>query len=162
MIVLTLALVSPAAAWAQGHPDFSGKWKLDPAKSDPPPNAGRAGGGGGGGGGANEPIQLIQDDKEFKVHTDTRQNGPQTVTYKLDGSESVNEVMAGGESTTTKSVAKWDGAKLVIVTHREYAGAQVTLTETRWLEGDDLLMTTNYSGGPNNGLTRKVIYHKVQ
>ena len=39
-----------------------------------------------------------------------------TSTYKLDGTESTNQMMGRGGSMEAKSTAKWDGNKLVITT----------------------------------------------
>src|SRR3954470_21321309 len=68
-------------------------------------------GGGGGGRGGGGPMTVKQTATELSVETQGR-NGPQTRTYKLDGSETE---MAMGQMTAKVS-AKWDGSKLVITT----------------------------------------------
>ena len=119
VIVTALALALPAVARAQSKPDFSGSWTLDQSKSDPPPMRGGGGGGGGGregrgrggfGGGAQT---IRQSGNELSITSEGR-GGPQTMTYKLDGSESTNKVMGRGGEMDAKSKARWDGSKLVI------------------------------------------------
>ena len=112
LLLATLAaMVIPFAARAQSKADFSGTWTLDTAKSDPPPQ--RGGGGGGGGRGPAGPLEIKQTATEIAI-------GP--ATYKLDGSESINEGR-GGQAT---SKARWDGAKLVIETSRDIQGMAIT------------------------------------
>src|SRR5690349_16425546 len=95
VLLIALALALPAAAWAQGKPDFSGSWTLNTEKSDPPPQ--RGGGGGGGGRGGGGPQTIKQTATTLSITTQGR-GGEQTRTYNLDGSESTNKVMGrGGE-----------------------------------------------------------------
>jgi hypothetical protein len=159
-IVFALALAMPIAAWAQAKPDFSGTWTMNAEKSDPPPQ-GRGGGGGGGRGPAG-PITIKQTGTELSVMSEGRQ-GPQTLTYKLDGSESTNQMMGrGGAATTVKSKAKWDGSSLVIETTQDMGGTPVTSTAKRRLDNDgkDMIVETSTTGGPNGPMTRKVVYTK--
>src|SRR2546427_927612 len=88
LTALIAAVVLPFHVRAQAKPDFSGTWTLDTAKSDPAPQ-GRGGGGGAG------PVTIKQTGAELAVTSEGRQ-GPQTMTYKLDGSESSNQVMGRG------------------------------------------------------------------
>src|SRR5207237_960190 len=104
VIVVALAV----AGFAQ-KPDFSGTWTPEPNAAAP------AGGGGGGGGrGGGGPMTVKQTATELSVETQGR-NGPQTRTYKLDGTET--EVQMG--QATAKVSAKFDGNKLVITTKTE-------------------------------------------
>src|SRR5437868_8154021 len=118
-LAAALAVILPFTAHAQAKPDFSGTWTLDAAKSDPPPQ----GRGGGGGGGGSQTIK--QSGTELSVTTEGRQ-GPQTMTYKLDGSQSVNKVMGRGGEQEVKSTAKWDGSTLIIETTRDFQGTAIT------------------------------------
>ena len=79
----------PFPARAQTKPDFSGTWTINAGKSDPAPE-----GGGGGGGGAG-PLTIKQTATDSRVTSEGRQ-GPQTMTYKLDGSASSNEITGRG------------------------------------------------------------------
>src|SRR5437870_11167333 len=98
LTALIAAVVLPFGLRAQTKPDFSGTWTMDAAKSDPAPQ-GRGGGGGMGG-----TVTIKQTGTELAVTTEGRQ-GPQTMTYKLDGSPSSNEVMGRGGAQTVKSTA---------------------------------------------------------
>jgi len=152
-LALTTAVILPFAARAQGKADFSGTWTLDTAKSDPPPQ-GRGGGGGGGS------VTIKQTGTELMITSEGRQ-GPQTMTYKLDGSESTNQVMGRGGATTAKSTAKWDGASLVIQTTRDFNGTAITSKEVRRLDnGGKEMQVETTTQTPNGEQKRKTVYSK--
>jgi hypothetical protein len=150
-IVVALALVMPIAAWAQSKPDFSGTWTVNAEKSDPPP-------GGGGGRGPGGPITIKQTATELSITSQGRQ-GSQTLTYKLDGTESTNPGRGGMEE---KSKAKWDGSTLVVETTQDMNGTPMTSTVKRRLDNDgkDMIVETSMTGMPNGPTTRKVVYTK--
>src|SRR5947209_987506 len=125
-LVAVVGVVLLHSAHAQNKPDFTGTWKLDAAKSDPLP-AGR----GAGRGADNLTIKQVGDD--MLIVREGRQ-GPQMMTYKLDGSESTNIIARRGGETQTKSKAKWDGSNLVIETTRPLAGTPITTKEVRKLD----------------------------
>ena len=153
LTALVAAMVIPFPARAQGKPDFGGTWTLDTAKSDPPPQ-----GRGGGGGGAT--LTIKQTGTELAVTSEGRQ-GPQTMTYKLDGSPSSNEVMGRGGAQTVKSTAKWEGATLVIETTRDIQGMSITTKEVRSLSADGKVMTIeSATQTPQGEMKRKVVYTK--
>jgi hypothetical protein len=155
LTAMVAALVIPFPARAQGKPDFSGTWTLDTAKSDPPPQ-GR--GGGGGGGGAT--LTIKQTGTELTVTSEGRQ-GPQTMTYKLDGSPSSNEVMGRGGAQTVKSTAKWDGSSLLIESTREFNGITITTKEVRRLDnGGKEMVVESTTQTPQGEQKRKVVYTK--
>ena len=159
LFLLALALAMPIAASAQAKPDFSGTWTMNAEKSDPPPQRGGGGGGGGGGGrGGGGPITIKQTATELSITSEGRQ-GPQTLTYKLDGSVSTNPGRGGME---VKSTAKWDGSTLVVETTQDMGGTAVTSTVKRRLDngGKSLIQETSTTGGPNGPTTRKVVYDK--
>jgi len=140
---LTAALVVAlaAAGYAQ-KPDFSGVWTpdVDPAAAAPAP------GGGGGGRGGGGPMTVKQTATELSVETQGR-NGPQTRTYKLDGSES--EVQMG--QMTAKVSAKWDGSKLVITTKTDQGEQTAT-----WSLADGKLKVDRTGGrGPSSTTYKK-------
>jgi hypothetical protein len=137
---LTAALVVAlaVAGYAQ-KPDFSGVWTpdVDPAA------AAAAGGGGRGGGG---PMTVKQTATELSVETQGR-NGPQTRTYKLDGSET--EMPMG--QATAKVSAKWDGSKLVITTKTDQGEQTAT-----WSLADGKLKVDRTGGrGPSSTTYKK-------
>ena len=144
LLTLAAAVVLPFSARAQGKTDFSGTWTLDASKSDP----GRGGGGGGGGRGPGGPVTIKQTASEIAIGA---------ATYKLDGSESVNQMQGRGGPTEAKSKTHWDGAKLVIETTREVGGNMVASTEIRSLSADGKEMTVETSF---NGNTRKTVFTK--
>jgi len=147
-VVLALAVVT--LAFAQAKPDFSGKWMLDPAKSEM--GGGQGGPPGGAGRGPSGPMVLKQSATELVRET---QRGEQSVTatYKLDGSESTN---AMGQMTA-KSTAKWDGDKLVIKTVRETPNGTMETTETYSLGADGKELTVVNSSQRGE---RKSVYTK--
>ncbi len=132
LLVVVLAVAVAGLAVAQGRPDFSGKWapKADPNAAPP------AGGGGGGRGGGGGPFAVKQTAAEL---TQERTMGEATVTsvYKLDGTESVNKTQRG----ESKSVAKFDGGKLVIKTVAEGPNGPAETTATWSLSGDGKELT---------------------
>jgi hypothetical protein len=142
MLLLAMmgAVILPFAARAQSKTDMSGTWTLDASKSDAP--MGRGGRGGGRGGG---PVEIRQTADSITI-------GP--ATYKLDGSESVNE----GRGGQMKSKAHWDGVKLVIETTRDMQGMSITSKEVRSLSADGKEMTveTNFSTPQGDRATKQV------
>jgi hypothetical protein len=131
IIVVALAV----AGFAQ-KTDFSGTWTPEANAAAP------AGGGGGGGGrGGGGPMTVKQTATELTVERTTGR-GPQTSTYKLDGSES--EVQMG--QMTAKVSAKWDGAKLVITTKTD----QGEQTQTWSLDGGKLTIARTGGRGPSS------------
>jgi hypothetical protein len=72
-----VAVVVPFTARAQVRPDFSGTWTRDAAKSDLAPQ-GRGG------------SQTIKQTATEIAVTIAGRDGPETSTYKLDGSEGTN------------------------------------------------------------------------
>ncbi|HEY2905036.1 MAG TPA: hypothetical protein VGJ29_03990 [Vicinamibacterales bacterium] len=140
LLAFAAAVVLPFTGRAQMKTDFSGTWTLDAAKSDAP--------GGRGGRGPQGPVTVKQTASEITIGQ---------ATYKLDGSESVNQLQGRGGMVEAKSKAHWDGAKLVIDTTREVGGNTVTSTETRSLSADGKEMTVETSF---NGNTRKTVFTK--
>jgi hypothetical protein len=144
LLVVVLAVAIAGLAVAQGKPDFSGKWapKVDPNAAPP------AGGGGRGGGGG--PMTVKQ---TAATLTQERTMGETTMStvYKLDGTESVNTTQRG----ESKSVAKFDGAKLVIKTVSEGANGpqETTATWSLSADGKELTIETVRAGGNPRSMT---------
>jgi hypothetical protein len=154
-LALACAVILPFAARAQGKTDFSGTWTLDAAKSDAP--MGRGGRGGGRGGGAPAgPITITQTAGDL-----TQKRGEQTLTYKLDGSESKNQVQGRGGMQDVASKAHWDGAKLIIETTRDMGGMSITTKETRSLSADGKEMTVETAvSTPQGDINNKQVFTK--
>jgi hypothetical protein len=145
-IIATAVLAVATLAFAQA--DFSGSWapEVDPAAA--------AGGGGGGRGGGmfNAPMTVKQTKDSLTIERTIGENKV-TQTFKLDGSESVNQQMGrGGNTVEVKSVAKWDGSKLVITSKQPGPdGAIVENTQTWSVAGG--VLTIERTGGRGPGKT---------
>ena len=127
MAVFTMALAPLVAAGAQSSTDFSGTWKMDAARSESAHQAVPIG-----------PVTLVikQSATELTIETrrsdtDKNQIHSETLTYKLDGSEST---VAGTDGTPIKSQAHWEGTKLVTGTTRNIEGSTVTTTYVHSLD----------------------------
>jgi hypothetical protein len=154
LVTAIAAVILPFSAHAQSKPNFSGTWTLDTAKSDPAPQ------GRGGGGGGAVTLTIKQTGTELSVMSEGRQ-GPQTRTYKLDGSEGTNQMMGRGGATLVKSTAKWDGSSLVIESTRDFNGTPITTKEVRRLDngGKEMVVETTIQA-PNGEQKRNVVYTK--
>ena len=131
--IFTMALLSPLAAGAQNAADFSGTWKMDAARSESAHQAVPIG-----------PVTLVIKQSATELSIETRMSDPDkseihsdTLTYKLDGSESS---VAGADGTPIKSQAHWEGTKLVTGTTRNIDGSPITTTYVHGLnpKGNEL------------------------
>ena len=150
--VIAAAIFAVATVvWAQ-KPDFSGTWTLDPASA---PAAGGGGRGGGGGALGNGPATVKQTADALTIQR-SMGDAQVTLNYKLDGTESRNMLMGrGGQQADSMSTAKWDGAKLTIVTKQEMNGQVEESTQVWTLEGSTLTVETTNARG-----TQKRVYKK--
>ena len=129
---------------AQGRADFSGTWKLDPARS-----ASAAFG----------PVTLVisQSSAELKIET-TKQGETNEVTYKLDGSEL--------KTPGWTSKARWDGPALMTEVAGSINNQPVTVKEKRTLSAEgnemfvdvDLIVQHGYSPITSNYGSGKDVY----
>jgi hypothetical protein len=155
--ILTVAAVLTSfalqAAVGQAKPNFSGTWKINTEKSDP-----MGGGGGGGMGGMMAPLVITQTATEL-VTEQTMGDQVRKATYYLDGRESTNPGMRGGES---KSKATWDGNSLVIESTAMMGENQVTTKTVRTLseDGKTLTQVTTRPNQSGEMSTRKAVYDK--
>lgn len=150
LVTLLVATLGTAPARAQVKPDFSGSWILDAAKSDPAP----PGAGGGGRGGAPATSLVI---KQTPAEVSVTQ-GPQTVVYRLDGTETI-----GPPPGDIKNKASWEGDKLVLAMKREvFAGADyVTLTGREVYSLTAGVLTIERTPPQQKAQTRKLVYTKT-
>ena len=147
-VIAAAVLAVATVAFAQ-KPDFSGTWQIDPEAS------GMAGGGGGRMGGG--PMTVKQTADTLTVERSMGGN-TMTTTYKLDGTESTNQMMGRGGSMEAKSTAKWDGNKLVITT----TGANGSTTSTWYMDGASLVNEAQIPArGDQPAGTRKTYYKKA-
>src|SRR5437867_3537144 len=107
MLSLATVLLGLVAAplTAQAKPDFSGNWKLDKDKSDPPGmGMGRQGQSG------NPPadVSLFVTQMETKLVIEQKMGDrSRRLTFNLDGRESSNPGMRAGQEMKTTS--RWSG-----------------------------------------------------
>ena len=85
----------------------------------------------------------------------TQGPAPTTLTYKLDGTESVN-TMGQGEA---KSKAVWTGSTLTVTTTQDFNGNTITSKDVYSMDGANLVRT-NTRTTPAGEMTRKVVYTK--
>jgi hypothetical protein len=146
------ALASPLAAQA-AHPDFSGKWVMDPATAQGPmaPTA--------------MTLDVTQDAKMIKMGIAvSSQMGDQKLdqNVNLDGTPSKNAMNAGGMSLELVSTSAWDGATLVITTKADVQGQSIEQVD-RWTldaDGKTLNMARNASMA-GQSMTVKLTFKKV-
>ena len=130
------ALVLPFSAHGQSAIDFSGTWKMDPARSESAHQAVPIG-----------PVTLIIKQTATDLTMETRRAEPgksgtrvETLTYKLDGSETTT---AATDGTPIKCRAHWEGAKLITGTTRNIQGATVTTLYAHSLDRSGNELTVN-------------------
>ena len=76
--------------------------------------------------------------------------------YKLDGSESTNTMQGRGGAVEVKSVAKWDGSKLVITSKRPGQDGAMVETTATWSVAGGVLTIENAGGrGPSKQTYKK-------
>jgi hypothetical protein len=145
--VIAAAILAVVTVTSAQKPDFSGTWTLDPASAQA---AGRGGGALGSG-----PATVKQTADALTIER-TMGDGKVTLTYKLDGTDSRNVIMAGaGQAIDSLSTAKWDGQKLTIATKQEMNGQITESTQVWTLEGSALTVETTNARG-----TQKRVYKK--
>ena len=142
-IALTAAALLVSASISAQAPNFTGKWTLVPAADAP---AGGKGGGGGGFGSLCGGECTIAQDPKVLMFNRTTQAGEVKAAYNLDGSESKNTMAGRGGQVTSVSVAKWEGAKLVIVTKTDMGGTMVEAKNVLSLEGGNLVIERTAAG----------------
>jgi hypothetical protein len=113
------------AVVAEGKPDFSGTWKMNPSKSE------------WGGMPAPDRMESTVEHSEPKLDVAVAQAGEwgewsTDFTYTTDGSESVNST----PDFEVKSVVKWEGDVLVIASTMDFQGSPLTIMD-RWTLSDD-------------------------
>ena len=164
MMTAAAVVLFAAGIAAQGKPNFSGKWTMDPA------SAPQGGGGGGrgmrGGMGWGQTFTLTQDATTLKVE---RTQGPATVseTFKLDGSDSKNTMppmREGGAPMEVVSKAMWDGDKIVITSSRtmNMQGTEMKIDTKRVISmsGADLQIDSTTTGMGDTPQTSTIKYKK--
>lgn len=147
--LITLPVVS---AFAQQKPDFSGTWKMNVAKSDfgaLPALSGRT-----------DVITHKEPSLTDDVTVESEQGKQQyTAKYTTDGKEVTNQI---GEREV-KATMKWDGNVLVISSHFDYSGAQVSAQGTWALSADGKTLNVNlHYTSPMGETEQKLVYEKQE
>jgi hypothetical protein len=88
-------------------------------------------------------MTITQDAKTLTIERDMGGTAVKTV-YNLDGSESKNMQNGRNGQTEVVSMAKWDGAKLVITTKT----ANGDRVQTWYMDGADLVSESQGQNGP--------------
>jgi hypothetical protein len=134
---LTLfALLLSLSAFSQTPADFSGTWKMDPARSESAHQTVPIG-----------PVTLLisQTPTQITIETKTGPKDKATIaneklTYNLDGSESAN---SGNSGVSVTCKAHWEGANLVTETARNLENSTVTTRYTFTLDPGAKELTLN-------------------
>jgi hypothetical protein len=150
---LALTGLLAASLPAADKPNFSGTWKLNTSKSDWGMAAAMA---------PEKMEQVItHDDPTLKVKTtQTGAQGTNTTesAYTTDGKDSIN--MLGGQEA--KTVATWDGSKLVMKSKRQMQGMDISITGNWTLSADGKTLTiVNSISAPQGEFDIKMVLEKA-
>lgn len=163
-MTLAIAVVAATIALAQAKPDFSGTWTLDLDKSE---TGGPAGGPGGDrpgrGQGFPPDAKFVVKQTASELSIDQQVGGNSTVTtFKLDGSESVNTGMRGGQ---VKSKARWDGSRLIVESTQTLntpdGERSLDTKEIRSLAPDGTMIVERTTVTPRGMRTQKLVFKKT-
>ena len=145
-----VALFGLTAISAYAKPNFSGDWKLNVSKSDfgqfPAPS--------------NMTQKVTHAEPSLKVAAKiATDNGDFDFesNYSTDGTETTNTL----GPNEMKSVAKWDGETLVIVTTGQFGDNEVTITD-KWQLSEDGKTTTvlRHFASSQGELDQKIVMEK--
>ena len=121
-----LVLFTASGTFAQGRPDFSGTWTLDPVST--------AAAAGGRGGGMAPPEQLtFTQTADTLTMSWTQEGRKSTETFHLDGSESTTQ-------TGSAMRATWESNRIVVVIRANLGGNVVEQRRVLSLEGGNLVI----------------------
>ena len=144
--VLLAAVIAFASAvgLAQSKPNFSGTWIV----VTPAEGAGQE--------------QEVRHTATTLSKGHASEGGGHNATYKLDGTDSRNEITSHGEPIVTISKALWDGDKVVITSATTYPDGRKTETKETWsLDSTGRLvieMSMTMTGMPAQSMT--VVHRK--
>jgi len=135
LLVAAIMGFAPHAS-AIGHSDFSGTWKMDPARSESAHQEIPV---------ESSTLEIRVADNEVSVETTRSEGGKpdafhERLTFRLDGTE-LTETGQGG--VQVKCRARWDGPKLVTETHRNVNDSTVSTLYVYMLSGDAGTMTVD-------------------
>jgi hypothetical protein len=166
MICVSLCVsVLVASAMSAAPADFSGTWEMDKSKSEMA---------GGGQQGAPDSItwKVTQAKDTITIESKTVMGGQerpaQTLTYKLDGSETTGEIPGrGGQMQKVALKAKWQGDGKILelsrVRNMSAQGQDFTVTTTEHLElaeGGKVLKAHSSTETPQGKREQKLTFNK--
>jgi len=166
LVSCVLCLGLRPTAQATPLPDFSGSWILDVTRSSATGGGqgggqgrGRVGGGGGLGlGPSAEELTIVQTPAALAI-TERRGNTTSRVVLALDGTQSTNVIAAGRNSGgAATATSHWkDRQLLTVVIAPAEPGSRDTVrySETRYLDGDTLVVEIARAGTAN---ARRSVY----
>ena len=150
LILAALASLSAMLATAADKPNFTGAWKLNVPKSEfgmmPAP----------------EKQERTIKHEDPKMNINSVSVGPQgeqktESNYTTDGKDSINKV----RGADVKSVAAWEGDKLVVKSKREAQGMEITVVENWSLSADGKVLTiVNKIGTPQGDFEATMVLDK--
>jgi hypothetical protein len=155
LLSLTFLGALPCGAGAASRSQFSGAWKMDPARSESAHQAVPIG--------LSTVVIRVNGSKvtieTTRTATESSPEFHEILNFSLDGSPTVSTGNAG-QSVTGK--AHWDGAKLVTETVRSIQGSTVTTTYVHSLSADGRELTIDktltvqhgYQGGSATNMGR--------
>lgn len=155
---VVFVVAASIALGAQKKPDFSGTWAFDASKSEVAqgPAGGRMGGG------PLEMTVVIKQTAEALVIEQKTGDNTRTLTYRLDGTESVNRGMRG---TDVKSTSRWEGDTLVTEGTQTMSGpgGEVTIKsrEVRSLGADGTMVVQTTRETPRGAMSSKLVFKKA-
>ena len=153
-LAFAFAVMASPLASQGAHPNFAGKWTLDPANSTAGPMTPTA-----------MSLAITQDDKTVNVESDaTTSIGEQKASQviNLDGSPTKNTVTGGDQSIDLTSTAAWEGETLVVTTKAQVQGQDLQQVDRWTLEPDgktlDMARSLNIAG---QSLDVKLVFKKA-
>ena len=126
--IFSALVLFATAVGAQGHPDFSGTWVMDPSRSDAAQQAVPSG-----------PITVVIRQRAGEIQIDTTQN---EITKSVSYLPFETTVLAADGTTGT---FRWDGSNLITDVVMYVSGQAVTLRENRTLDAERKEMTADVS-----------------
>lgn len=163
--IIAIAVATATLALAQAKPDFSGTWTLDLDRSETGGPPGGAPGGDRPGRGQGFPLdaKFVVKQTASELSIDQQVGGNSNVTtFKLDGSESVNTGMRGGQ---VKSKARWDGSRLIVESTQAMNtpdGERTLETkEIRSLAADGTMIVERTTVTPRGTRTQKLVFKRT-
>lgn len=124
----TKAAPAPAAGTSAAHPDFSGTWVLDTARSDKGQMAP-----------TQMTLKIAQTATGLTLDRDqtTQMGGQSTATlkYALDGTTSSNQLNFGGNALDISTVVTWEGESPVLTSSMKFGDNDAQSVE-KWTLGD--------------------------